>query len=82
MAPDDRTIPDDMSVQEAGEFWDTHSVADFASELVEIEYNPDTKMVLIPIDRNLIPEVERHARQRHISIEELINAWVQEKIAN
>ena len=72
----------DMTIEETSEFWDTHSVADYPSQIVEIEYAPEKRMVLIPIDIELLPEIERHAKEQGTSIEDLINSWVQERIAS
>ena len=34
-------IPENMTIAEASEFWDTHSVADYPSRVVAAEYRPD-----------------------------------------
>ena len=31
-------IPKNMTIEEASEFWDTHSVADYPSHVVQLEY--------------------------------------------
>jgi len=42
-------IPDEMTIAEASEFWDTHSIADYPSEVVEIESMPNETIRLLPI---------------------------------
>ena len=37
-------IPKHMTIEEASEFWDTHSAADYPSDIVDMEYSPDSKM--------------------------------------
>jgi hypothetical protein len=35
-----------MSIVEASEFWDSHSIADFPTRVVEIEYAPEEPATL------------------------------------
>lgn len=36
-------IPGEMTIHEASKFWDTHSVADYPSKVVQFEYKPNEK---------------------------------------
>jgi hypothetical protein len=74
-------IPENMSVKEASEFWDIHSVADYPSHMVELEYTPGERMTFIAIANDLLTQAAKQARKRGVSVETLVNLWVQEKVA-
>ncbi|MCP4423787.1 MAG: hypothetical protein GY803_04780 [Chloroflexi bacterium] len=73
-------IPDEMSIREASAFWDEHSVADYDSHIVEFEYDPDDRITFVPIAANLADSVKKRAQDSGVSVETLINLWVQEKL--
>jgi predicted DNA binding CopG/RHH family protein len=75
-------IPDDMTIQEASEFWDTHSVADYPSSIVQFEYEPKERVTFVAIADDFLGELEKRAKKRGISIETLVNLWIQEKLAS
>lgn len=74
-------IPENMTIEEASEFWDTHSVADYPSHIVEMEYKPQQQITFIPIADELILKLKKHAQERDVSIETLVNQWIREKLA-
>lgn len=73
-------IPDEMGIEEASEFWDTHSVADYPSHSVDLEF-VEGQTMLVPIDNSLLTQLEDRAKTRGISVETLVNLWIQEKLA-
>lgn len=75
------SIPANMTIQEASEFWDTHSVADYPSNIVQFEYKPDERVTFIAIANDFIKQLEKKAKKSGISIETLVNLWIQEKLA-
>ena len=75
-------IPDDMTIEEASEFWDTHSVADYPSRLVQLEYAPEKRLTFVAIDEDVLTRVEEQARKRGVSAETLVNLWIKEKVAS
>ncbi|MDQ1354935.1 MAG: hypothetical protein QG657_5244 [Acidobacteriota bacterium] len=75
------SIPANMTVQEASEFWDTHSVADYPSNIVQFEYKPDERVTFIAIANDFMKQLEKKAKKSGISIETLVNLWIQEKLA-
>lgn len=81
MASNKHRIPENMTIEEAAEFWDTHSVADYESQLVEIEFSPGESITLVAIAGDFFPALEKHARLKGISIETLVNLWIQEKLS-
>lgn len=75
-------IPDNMTIHEASEFWDTHSAADYPSNIVQFEYKPEERITFVAIADDLLNKLERRAKKSGISIETLVNLWIQEKLAS
>ncbi len=73
-------IPRNMAIEEASEFWDTHSVADYPSHVVQMEYKPEERITFVAIANELLKHLEKKAKESGISIETLINLWIQEKL--
>ncbi|HEX7183134.1 MAG TPA: CopG family antitoxin [Thermoanaerobaculia bacterium] len=69
-----------MSIEEASDFWDTHSVADVPSSVVELEYSPEGRTTFVAIEDHLLDRLEKRARERGVSLETLVNLWLQEKL--
>ena len=73
-------IPDNMTIEEASEFWDTHSVADYPSHVVQLEYAPEERITFVAISNDLLTHLEKQAKARGVSVETLVNLWIQEKL--
>jgi hypothetical protein len=75
-------IPDFKSLDEAADYWDTHSFADYFedTEPVEIEVRLAGRKILLEIDRDLSEKLKKIARKKRQSYDKLINSWVREKI--
>ena len=76
-------LPKTDSIQELAKFWDTHDLTDFEDELEEV---PEPVFVRrTPIEVSLEPReanaVERMAKAKGVSREELIRTWVLQRIA-
>jgi hypothetical protein len=74
-------IPENFSsTDEAAEFWDTHSIADYWDQTREVK---DVRINLVRrhfrIDAELARKIDHIARQRGVSAETLVNLWLQEK---
>ncbi len=74
-------IPENMAILEASEFWDTHSVADYPSQIAEIEFAANRRMVVVPIAVELIERLEVRAAKSGVSLETLVNLWLQERLS-
>lgn len=72
--------PENMSIKEASNFWDTHSVADYPSHVVEMEYEPGEHIILFPIQEDLAAQLSEKAREKGISVEMLANLWLRQKL--
>jgi hypothetical protein len=68
------------SIEEAAEFWDTHSIADYWDHTREVK---DVRIHLVRrhvrIEAELARKIDHIARQRGVSAETLVNLWLQEK---
>lgn len=71
------------SAEEAGEFWDTHSGADYEEHMREAHFEVDLKQhsTEVRVSDQLLRDVRRIARQRGLATETLVNLWLQEKVA-
>jgi len=66
------------SLEKMGEFWDTHDFTDFDTDAPDVEFEISSA---VPIEPELLSAVERQARLRGISVETLVNLWLQQKLA-
>jgi hypothetical protein len=71
-----------QSYKEIGEFWDTHDVADYwdQTEPVEFEVDIQSEVRYYSLESTLAASVAKIAWQRGVSVETLLNLWVQEKL--
>ena len=69
------------SLEEAAEFWDTHSLADYWEQTKEVDIQVRApRRQWIPLASSLQEPVQERARQEGISVETLINLWVAERL--
>lgn len=76
-------LPDQFqSLEEAGEFWDTHSSADYEEYMKTVQFEVDLKRSVreVRIADQVLREIRKIARQQGITTETLINLWLQEKV--
>lgn len=68
--------------EEIGEFWDTHSLADYWDETHEVAFqvNLKRKHDLIPVEHELVEQISTLATKQGLSPEMLINHWLREKL--
>lgn len=76
-------LPKTDSVQELAEFWDTHDLADFEEELEEVAEPVFVRgtAIKVPLESRQVEAVEQMAQAKGVSREELIRAWVLQKLA-
>ncbi len=67
-----------QSYEAMGEFWDSHDFTDFDYDKADIEYRVSSS---ISIEPDLLSELEQQAKLRGISIETLVNLWLNEKLS-
>jgi predicted DNA binding CopG/RHH family protein len=76
-------LPKTDSIEKLAEFWDTHDLTDFEDELEEIAEPVFVRgsAIKVQLDSSEAEAVEQMAQAKGVSREELIHAWVLEKLA-
>ncbi len=66
------------SLDTMGEFWDKHDLTEFDDpNASDVEFNVT---VAIPIEPDLLSDIEELAHRRGIKVETLVNLWLKEKV--
>jgi hypothetical protein len=81
--PKSKHIPEFKSYEEMGEFWDTHSLADYwdQTEPAEFEISEQARRrYVVCIDRDVLNRVQRLARIRGVSTESLVNLLLEQRL--
>ena len=66
------------SLEKMGEFWDKRDFTEFDDpNAPDVEFH---FMVAIPIEPDLLSDIEELAHARGINVETLVNLWLQEKL--
>lgn len=81
--PKSRRIPEFKSYEEMGEFWDTHSLADYwdQTEPAEFEISEQARRhYVVRIDRDVLNRVQHLARIRGVSTESLVNLLLEQRL--
>lgn len=76
-------IPEDFgSIEAAAEFWDTHSLADYWDQTVEIavDVKLERRITLLPLEQGLAKRLSEAARYQGLSVETLANLWLSERL--
>jgi hypothetical protein len=81
--PPRESLPDNFaSLEEFWAFWDTHSSADYEDlmEDVDVKINLRSSKIYCSVKKDLVTQLKVQARRQGVSIETLINLWLQEKV--
>jgi hypothetical protein len=77
-------IPESFSSpEEAGEFWDTHDLADYWDQtepVTDIVFDVKRRRYLVPVERSLSDRLVELATRRGVAAETLVNLWIKEKL--
>lgn len=77
-------LPDEFqSLEEAGEFWDTHSSDDYEEFMQEAHFEVDLqrRSTEVRVSDKLIRDLRRIAGREGVATETLVNLWLREKVA-
>lgn len=66
------------SLEKMGEFWDLHDFTELDTDAPDVEF---TVRCAIPVESELLTRVEEQAKQRGVSVETLVNLWLEQKLA-
>ena len=70
-----------QTMDEIGEFWDTHSLDDYWDETREVEFEVRAKQrKRITLEPKIYQQLEAEARVRGVVPETLVNLWLAEKL--
>jgi hypothetical protein len=77
-----KKLPQFNSSQELVEFFDTHDLGEYESELPEAYFDVDIKRnrYLVSVDEYLMNELVEIAKKQQVSVEMLVNSWLKEKL--
>ena len=69
--------------REIGEFWDTHSLADYWDKTKPAEFSVqiESEVTFYPVANKLASQIRKMAKQKKIRPESLLNLWIEEKLA-
>ena len=75
-------LPEFDSYIELGEFWDTHSLADYwdQTEEAQVEFSPAQRRVLVPVDPDLLMRAQKAAKARGLSTESFVNLLLEQRL--
>ena len=75
-------LPEEFeSIEEAAEFWDTHSLADYWDETQEVQIEiRAVRKQRVALASELDKEVADVAKREGVSVETLVNLWVAERL--
>lgn len=68
------------SLEEAANFWDTHSSADYDEYFVDVDFEVDLKKRSLLLDGGLYDEVRAIAKKKRIPADKLVSRWIKEKL--
>jgi hypothetical protein len=70
------------SAEEAGEFWDSHSAADYWDDMeeVEMEFDLQKRVFLIPVNDRVYYQVKQRAEKEQRSIEEVVSRLLEREL--
>lgn len=76
-------LPDEFeTIEEAAEFWDTHSLADYEDYQKEVDFEVElkTEKNYFAIEKELSEAINKMAKLKGVLPETLINLWLKEKV--
>ena len=76
------SISNATSYWEIGEFWDEHSLDEFWDQTHPVEFNVNlqSKVTYCRLDKKISEQLKEVAKRRGISVETLVNLWLQDKL--
>lgn len=81
MARNKTSISKARTMHEIGEFWDTHSLADYWDQTQEVEFEVRAKRRhRITVDPDVYSQIEEQARINGVVPETLVNLWLAERL--
>lgn len=78
-------LPKFKTIKEEAEFWDTHDITDYISEMkpVKVFFQPENKKqetIVLRIQSNTKQRLQAIAEAKHLPLSTLLRLWLIEKI--
>ena len=64
--------------EKIGKFWDTHDFTDFDTDAPDVQFEI---ACAVPIEVELFSAIEQQAKKRGVTVEALVNLWLQQKLS-
>ena len=76
------SISNATTIEEIGEFWDTHEITDYLDQMpvVHFEFAKKPRRTVSMTER-FAKELEPIATEKGLSLNQLVNLWLREKLA-
>ena len=70
------------SVEEAGEFWDTHSAADYWEEMEEmdIEFDIHRRTFVVSLEERIYQLAKKQAKAKHCTVKQIVNTLLDQEL--
>ncbi len=84
MADDQEPIPSEFrTLEEAGEFWDSHSAADYWDEMEDVacEVNIQSHRYVVFLDNEVYHTAERAAATHGVALDRFVNQVLRRELA-
>jgi hypothetical protein len=65
------------SEEKIGEFWDSHDLTEFDTDTSDADFEI---VSTVPVQLELLNEIEAHAARRGVNVETLVNQWLKQKL--
>lgn len=65
------------SDEKVGEFWDSHDLTEFDTDVPDADFEV---ISTVPVNLELLNEIEKQAAKRGVNVETLVNQWLQQKL--
>lgn len=71
------------SDEEAGKFWDTHSAADYWTEMqeTEMEFDIQKRTFLVPVEERIYRLARKRAKTKHRTVRQVVNSLLSRELA-
>lgn len=73
------SISQASTLEDMGTFWDTHDFTDYDTDAPDVTF---TIARAVQIEAELLVALEQQAQVRGVSVETLVNLWLQQKLSD
>ncbi len=73
------SISQATTIEDMGAFWDTHDFTDYDTDTPDVAF---TIARTVQIEAELLVALEQQAQVRGVSVETLVNLWLQQKLSD